>query len=68
MSADQASHVADLHKIAAELGPRIQCCKADNQLNAAMKLHEARDLIYAALRDYKPAEPKREQQLEFVRR
>lgn len=63
-----AEHKAELHKIAAELGPRILKCKEDNQLNAAMHLHDARDLIYKALTFYKPAEPTKEQQLEFIRR
>jgi hypothetical protein len=67
MSADSAAHVADLHKIAAEIGPRYSQCTAERQLLAAKHLHEARELIHKAIACYKPEEPKT-QQLEFIRR
>lgn len=66
MNSNEASVFrSELHKLAAEIGPKLEQCKDGGQLSCGCHLVQARESLFAALRSFNPKIDEREPDLKF---
>lgn len=57
---------ADLHKLAAEIGVKLELCKDEGQISAGCHLVQARESILAALHAFNPKVDERDLEFPFT--
>ena len=57
---EAATFRADLRKLAAEIGPKLEACRTGGHISAGCHLVMAREAIFAALHSFNPTIDERE--------